>query len=271
MFHANLMPVITESKLRFCSYNNILRCGLHRKAVLFVRANNLGERRARAGKPRGKNTCSSILLRIVVVFIGRFVDVLVLFSDMSAVGFISISSIYSRKEPSYMHNKRHSSMKQNMMYDRRSRMTTSLNYPLSNLPILKVKISCNGNFYNLLPMACYEVPPLKMWHVVLIHKLWSCSVTNDPKTKATDGKTDLQLALNTAQVGRTFQDRSHVILLKPRHSLPLKFQNRNIYYIGGMGKRGNIVQTYPAMEYRFTPERISVTTEDVVCFVWSGG
>jgi len=30
------------------------------------------------------------------------------------------------------------------------------------------------------------------------------------------------------------------------------------------------VQTYPAMEYRFTPERITVTTDDVVCFVWSG-
>ena len=95
------------------------------------------------------------------------------------------------------------------------------------------------------------------------------SVTNDPQTKAADG-TNLQLALNTAQLGRTFQDRSHVILLKSRSILPLKFQHSNIYYIGGMGKRGNIVQAYPAMEYRFTPERITVTTDDVVCFVWSG-
>ena len=100
--------------------------------------------------------------------------------------------------------------------------------------------------------------------------LYFRSVTNDPTTKAVDNKTDLQLALNTAQLGRTFQDRSHVILLKSRSTLPLKFQHSNIYYIGGMGKRGNIVQTYPAMEYRFTPERITVTTDDVVCFAWSG-
>ena len=95
-------------------------------------------------------------------------------------------------------------------------------------------------------------------------------VKTNPKTKATDNQTDLQLTLNTAQLGRTFQDRSHVILLKPRSLLPEKYQRSKIYYIVGMGKRGNIVQTYPAMEYRFFPERISVTTDDVICFVWSG-
>ena len=102
--------------------------------------------------------------------------------------------------------------------------------------------------------------------------MWTSSwrLKNNPKTKATDGKTDLQLALNTAQVGRTFQDRSHVILLKSRGLLPEKYRKSKIYYIVGMGKRGNIVQTYPAMEYRFFPERISVTTDDVICFVWSG-
>ncbi|XP_068712158.1 protein DD3-3-like [Montipora foliosa] len=95
-------------------------------------------------------------------------------------------------------------------------------------------------------------------------------LTNDPQTNATDGQTKLQLALDTTQVGRTFQDRSHVILLKPRSLLPVKYQKANIFYIAGMGKRGNIVQAYPAMEYRFHPERLNVTTEDVICFVWSG-
>nr|XP_058959344.1 protein DD3-3-like isoform X1 [Pocillopora verrucosa] len=95
-------------------------------------------------------------------------------------------------------------------------------------------------------------------------------VKNNPKTKAVDKTTVLQIALNTAQLGRTFQDRSHVIILKPRSKLPMKFQHSSIYYINGMGKRGNIVQAYPAMEYRFYPERLTVTTDDVVCFVWSG-
>ena len=97
-----------------------------------------------------------------------------------------------------------------------------------------------------------------------------CRVKANPKTKAIDRHTDLQLALNTAQLGRTFQDRSHVFLLKPRTFLHEKYQHSTIKYIFGMGKRGNIVQAYPAMEYRFFSEILHVTTDDVVCFVWSG-
>ena len=100
--------------------------------------------------------------------------------------------------------------------------------------------------------------------------LLSFRVKGNPKTKATDGETELQLALNTAQVGRTFQDRTHVFLLKPRNILPKNYQNTTIKYIFGMGKRGNIQQAYPSMEYRFFPELLRVTTDDVVCFVWSG-
>ncbi|XP_067041103.1 protein DD3-3-like [Acropora muricata] len=95
-------------------------------------------------------------------------------------------------------------------------------------------------------------------------------VKGNPKTKAIDGETDLQLALNTAQVGRTFQDRTYVFLLKPRGVLAEKYQKTTIKYIFGMGKRGNIQQAYPSMEYRFFPELLRVTTDDVVCFVWSG-
>ena len=130
--------------------------------------------------------------------------------------------------------------------------------------------------YSFLPISLYRDGQITSGtHIFTLIYLKSdglCShrVKNNPKTKATDGQTDLQLALNTAQVGRTFQDRSHVFLLKPRNLLPEKYQQSNIRYIFGMGKRGNIVQAYPAMEYRFFPERVSVTTDDLVCFVWSG-
>lgn len=105
---------------------------------------------------------------------------------------------------------------------------------------------------------------------LFIYLFVSYRVKNNPKTKATNGQTDLQLALNTAQLGRTFQDRTHVFLLIPRSHLPEKHQHSHINYITSMGKRGNIVQTYPAMEYRFFPERVQATTDTVLCFVWSG-
>jgi len=94
--------------------------------------------------------------------------------------------------------------------------------------------------------------------------------------------TALRLAINTAQFGRTFQDRSHVLTMKPRPGQFNKaaedrvkagqsmFQNRKIYNLNVRGKRCNIVQCFPSVEYDFQPNHLEITANDLVHIQWTG-
>merc|ERR1719397_2068924 len=90
-------------------------------------------------------------------------------------------------------------------------------------------------------------------------------IQQEPLVQVGTGNDELvQLALNTNQVARTFQDRSYIFYVKPRTAAG-KVLNVNV-----RGKRGNIVQTYPAVEYDVIPNRIIAEAGTVLDFQWLG-
>ncbi|XP_066912366.1 protein DD3-3-like [Clytia hemisphaerica] len=91
-------------------------------------------------------------------------------------------------------------------------------------------------------------------------------VTNNPLVDVGSHGSPLQLAINTAQFGRTFEDRSHTSLFIARPA----GVNGVIHNLNVRGKRGNIVQTFPAVEYDYFPTSLKMEQVDHVHIQWTG-
>lgn len=92
-------------------------------------------------------------------------------------------------------------------------------------------------------------------------------VQQNPQVNIGASNEPLRLAINTAQYGRTFQDRTHIFTLEKR---PDGTDSKTIHNLGVRGKRGNIVQTFPAVEYDFFPTNLKMKQGDLVHVQWTG-
>jgi len=86
-------------------------------------------------------------------------------------------------------------------------------------------------------------------------------------TLPADQAMPLRMAINTAQYGRTFQDRTYVFAIRKR---PAELRSKTIHNLSVRGKRGNIAQVRNCVEYDFMPIQLSVNPGDYVHFQWCG-
>lgn len=88
---------------------------------------------------------------------------------------------------------------------------------------------------------------------------------NNPVMNTSEG-VPVRMAINTAQYGRTFEDRTYTFnIIKKPESIDGDIHNVNV-----QGKRGNIAQVRNCIEYDFVPNELNITVGDYIHFQFIG-
>ena len=101
---------------------------------------------------------------------------------------------------------------------------------------------------------------------------WDYNVTDNHKLKNNPVKNTSQgvpvrMAVNTAQYGRVFEDRTYTFTIIER---PDELKDKVIHNVNVQGKRGNIAQVRNCIEYDFVPNNITLQEDEYVHFQWIG-
>ena len=89
---------------------------------------------------------------------------------------------------------------------------------------------------------------------------------NNPVMNTTEG-VPVRMAVNTAQYGRIFEDRTYTFDVIER---PIELIGKTIHNVNVQGKRGNIAQVRNCIEYDFVPNNITITEDEYLHFQWVG-
>jgi len=73
--------------------------------------------------------------------------------------------------------------------------------------------------------------------------------------------------VNSNQHGRVFQDRSYVFEIRKK---PSEVGAKKITNVNVRGKRGNIVEVYPSVQYDFAPSKLTCNRGDYLHIQWTG-
>lgn len=137
--------------------------------------------------------------------------------------------------------------------------------PFDAAPGVNSTFNCRGDTNNA-GIPCSQVSPVTQDPYIQIK-----GDATAQNAKGTNGAAILSLALNTNQYARTFQDRTFIFkILERPAALQTATGDKIIVGLTVKGKRGNIVQTYPAVEYDFYPKELIVDEGAQVHIQWTG-